>query len=378
MRTVSTYGLIALLMILASCSATKKVPEGDALYTGAKVEIKDKGMKASERKELRSDLESLTRPRPNKKLLGIRWNLLFYNMGLFKKKLGEPPVLLSQLDLDHNVKVLESSLVNRGYFHARVSGDTTVKRKKAKATYTVEAGSRYFIDSVSFAKDSARLTQDILASTNETFLKSGEPFDLAVIKGERDRIDFYLKERGYYFFDPGYIIVQVDSTIGNNKVHLHLKVKPETPDQARGIYYINDVFIFPNYRLRAPDLDTLKDVGDYYKGYYVVDRRKRYNPRMFDQAMQFDPGDPYNRTDHNRTISRLVNLSIFKFVKNRFETVPDADSAKLNAFYYLTPLPKKSIRAEINANTKSNNMTGSSITVSWRNRNTFRGGEIFS
>src|SRR5690606_39124431 len=142
--------------------------------------------------------------------------------------------------------------------------------------------------------------------------------------------------------------------------------------------YINDVFIFPNYRLRAPDLDTLKDVGDYYKGYYVVDRRKRYNPRLFDQAMQLDPGHPYNRTDHNRTISRLVNLSIFKFVKNRSETVPDAHSAKLNAFYYLPPLPKKSIRAELNANTQSNNMTGSSITVSCRTRSTFGGGEVFS
>lgn len=375
-RQVISIGI--LITFIASCSPTKKVPQGDALYTGARVDIENADLSRRERKELREDLESLTRPKPNKRVLGIRWNLLFYNMGLFKKKLGEPPVLLSQLNLDYNIKVLQSSLENRGYFHARVNGDTVVKRKKARAIYTVQPGSQYFIAGVDYASDSSRLSQDILASTNETFLKAGDPFDLAVIKGERERIDYFLKERGYYFFNPDFLIVHVDSTIGNNKVNLLVKVKPETPPLARRVYYINDVFIFPNYRLQTPALDTLKDLGDYYKGYYVVDKRKRYNPRMFDQAMQFDPGDVYTRTDHNKTISRLVNLSIFKFVKNRFETVPALDSPKLNAFYYLTPLPKKSIRAEVNANTKSNNMTGSSITISWRNRNTFRGGEIFS
>ena len=92
----------------------------------------------------------------------------------------------------------------------------------------------------------------------------------------------------------------------------------------------------------------------------------------------FVPGDVYNRTDQNASINRLVTLGVFKFVKNRFEVVEGTDSAKLDAFYYLTPLPKKSLRAEVNANTKSNNLTGSSLTVGWRNRNTFKGGELFS
>ncbi|HEX2533928.1 MAG TPA: BamA/TamA family outer membrane protein, partial [Chitinophagaceae bacterium] len=47
----------------------------------------------------------------------------------------------------------------------------------------------------------------------------------------------------------------------------------------------------------------------------------------------------------------------------------------LNAFYYLTPLPKKSLRAEVSATTRSNNMNGTQLTVNWRNRNTFRAGE---
>jgi outer membrane protein assembly factor BamA len=267
---------------------------------------------------------------------------------------------------------------NRGYFHAKVQGDTVVKRKKAMANYTVQAGNQYLINEIQFAQDTAILEKTIAESIDKTFLKSGDPFDLAVIKGERDRIDAYLKERGFYFFNPDFIIVQADTTIGGNKVNLFVKVKPDAPPQARKIYTINDVFIYTNYRLQTPDDDTLKNQADFYKGYYVVDRRKLYKPHLFEHAMQFDPGDVYTRTDHSRTLNRLVNLNVFKFVKNRFEVVPGIDSPKLNTYYYLTPFPKKSIRAEINASTKSNNLTGSSISIGWRNRNTLRGGEIFS
>ena len=93
--------------------------------------------------------------------------------------------------------------------------------------------------------------------------------------------------------------------------------------------------------------------------------------------MRFDSGDVYNRNDHNLTLSRLINLNVFKFVKNRFElTGPsNLDTGKLNTYYYLTPQEKKSIRAEITGNTKSNNYVGSQITLSFKNRNTFRGAE---
>lgn len=369
--------VLIVLSLLISCSATKKVPQGDALYLGATIKFDSSGLSAKKRKELRSDLGSLTRPRPNARILGIPFKLLFNNTKLFRKK-GEPPVLLSAVDIDHNVKVLQSSLENRGYFIANVRGDTTVRRKKARAVYTVRPGPQYSISQVKFSADTTILQKTINETADKTFLKAGDPFDLAVIKGERERIDAHLKEKGFYYFDPDFIIVQADTTVGDNKVNLFVKVKPETPGQSREVYRINDVFIYSQFALRANEADTSKNKAEYYKGYYVIDPRKLYKPRVFEQAMQFDPGDVYNRTDHGQTISRLVDLNLFKFVKNRFEPVPGIDSAKLNAYYYLTPFPKKSLRGEVNANTKSNNLTGSSITVGWRNRNTLRGGELFT
>ncbi|MGZ8523421.1 MAG: hypothetical protein ACXWV1_03280, partial [Chitinophagaceae bacterium] len=59
------------LALLASCSTTKKVPDGDALYLGASIKFDSSGLSAKKSKALRSDLGQLTRPRPNKKILGI-------------------------------------------------------------------------------------------------------------------------------------------------------------------------------------------------------------------------------------------------------------------------------------------------------------------
>ncbi|MEI9807030.1 MAG: hypothetical protein WDO16_03620 [Bacteroidota bacterium] len=388
MRRNHILYFIAALFITA-CSNTKKLPADEALYTGASVKIEDSLLSAKKKKSLRSDLSSLTRPRPNKKFLGIRFKLFAYNLagnpkkenspaGWLKNKVGEPPVLLSEVSLDRNIKILQSTLENRGYFNANVQGDTVVKNKKATAVYTVRPGIQYMINEIRFINDSSSLQKTVSESSAQTLLKTGDPFDLSLIKDERERIDAYVKERGFFYFDPDFIIIQADSTISDHKVNLYVKVKPNTPDESRELYRINNVYILTNYRLNSAAVDTLKKDAEYYKGYYVVDKRHLYKPRMFSQSMQFDPGDVYSRTDHTKTISRLINLGVFKFVKNRFEVVPVVDTPKLNVYYYLTPLPKKSIRAEINASTKSNNLTGSSLTVGWRNRNTFRGGELFS
>jgi outer membrane protein assembly factor BamA len=383
--------LILVTMAAASCSSTKSVPKGDALYTGASVTIKDDAVSRKKKKDVRGQLEGLTRPKPNKKFLGMRFKLWAYNFagtkktgrglrGWLKNKIGEPPVLLSEVNLDHNTDVLKSYLENKGYFQAKVTADTTIKGKMASAEYTVLTGQQYSIAEVHFPEDTAMvLVQKIRESIPNTLLKKDDPFDLDIIKTERMRIDDYLKENGFYFFNADNILMNVDSTIGSKKVNLYITLKPTTSEEAKKVYHINDVYIYTAFNLRETTVaDTSKRNAEFYQGYYVVDRRKFYNPKLFRQAMPFQPGDVYSRTEQNTTINRLINLDLFKFVKNRFEVVPHADSSLLNAYYYLTRLPKKSLRLELRGNTKSNNLTGSNITLGWKNRNTFRAGEILT
>jgi outer membrane protein insertion porin family len=369
-------------LLLAGCGSARHVPANDKLYMGATVNVSGPSLTVRQKKDLREDLSGLTRPKPNTRLFGMAFKLGIYNLfykskkGIFKNlrdKMGEPPVLLSQVDLQQNVKVLQNYLENKGYFHATVAGDTTVRRKKARAVYKAKTGNQYIIDTVRFPEDSSDLSVAIAALAKNTLLKKGTPFDLEIIRGERTRIDALLKEKGFYFFSPEYLLIRTDSTIGNHQVNMYLTVKPEAPQQAREIYKIDDVHIYSNYSLNTAHVDTLPQYDTLVSGYHIIDKAEKFKPYLFEETMQFKPGDVYNRTDHNQTLNRLINLNLFKFVKNRFEVAP-TDSPKLKAYYYLTPLPSKSLRAEITTVTRSNNMNGTQLNLSWQHRNLFRSG----
>ncbi|CAN5201093.1 BamA/TamA family outer membrane protein [soil metagenome] len=391
MKFIFPYKRVCIIVItattLVACSNTRNIPDGDALYTGASVKIKKSEITKKQQKVLKEDLTKLTRPRPNSKFLGIRFKLSLHNLGgppekrkgfisKFLRKFGEPPVLLSNLNLETNITLLKNVLENRGFFYAAITGDTTVKRKKASAHYDVVTGPQYTINSIAFPPDSSGLLSDISATKQKTLLKPGAPFNLDLIKGERERIDAYLKEHGYFYFSPEYLLINVDSTIGNHKVNMYITLKPATPVTARVPYTINDVFVYSNYNLNTAAADTNKSNRTFYKGYYVVDKDKMFRPSIFEKIMIFKPGDLYNRRDHNVALSRLINLGVYKFVKNRFEQVPDSN--KLNAYYYLTPLPAHNISAEITGTSKSNNMVGTFVTFRWTDKNIARRAEKLS
>ncbi len=379
---------IVALLIFTSCNVTKLVPKGDALYTGATVKVEDSTISKKEKKKVEDASSNLPQPKPNSRFFGIPFKLILYNMAgdtskhsfirKFLRKTGNPPVLLSSVNLDYNVKLLDNYLQNLGYFKTVASADTIVKKKKGHAYYTVTPGPVYTIRNVKFETDSSSsVGQAIQATKPESFLKPGNSFNLAIIKAERERIDGILKQRGYYFFSPDALIIEVDSTVGTNQVDMFLKVKEDAPDIAEKPYIIDSVYIFTDYRLNGNGADTSIKKKALYGGYYIVDPRNKFKPKLFPQIMLFDSGDVYNRDDHNITLSRLINLNVFKFVKNRFDITNsnDADTGRLNTYYYLTPQEKKSLRAELSGNTKSNDYVGSQLTLSFKNRNTFKGAE---
>ncbi len=382
------YCLISIALIVASCSNTKYLPEGELLYVGGKVRVEDSIIKKSQRKALQNDLKTLLRPKPNSSILGLRPKLLIYNLAgepkkekgiryWLRNKVGEAPVLFSDVDLEYNSDVLQSNVENRGYFKARTSSDSTRHGKKATAEYTVSPRMQYKIREINFPQDSTALAAAIRKTKRGSILKNDQPYNLENIKAERERINDRLKQRGFYYFNPDYIIAKVDSTVGKYQVDINLAIKEETPANATNIYKINDVIVYPNYTLLN---DTVKDRESdiiVHNDFTIIDSAKTFDPRIFDRTLYFKKGDIYNRRDHNLSLNRLVNMGTFKFVKNEFKLV-DSEEHLLDTYYYLTLLPKKSIRAEVLGKTNSANYAGTELNVNWSNRNTFRGAELLT
>jgi outer membrane protein insertion porin family len=358
------------------------------LYTGGTVTVKDTILNKKDRKALESELEILLRPKPNKQILGLKPKLWFYNVAgepkkqkgiryWLRNKVGEAPVLFSKVDLEYNASVLRNFTENRGYFKTRVSTDSTVKDKRVTAEYIVIPKKQYKIKSVTFPQDSSEIAKVISKTSRRSLLKVGNPYDLDVIKAERERIDARLKEKGYYYFNPDYILAQVDSSKGDHEVKIKLKIKEETPVKATVAYKIDKILVYPNYSLSNDSAVYRKKDSKQYNDFTIIDTADTFKPRVFDRTIYFKKGDLYNRKDHNLTLNRFVNLGTFNFVKNEFK---ESDSIKnaLDSYYYLTLLPKKFIRVEVLGKTNSASYTGTEINANWNNRNFFRGAELFT
>ena len=381
-----TFSIIFLLL-LSACNSTKYVPEGDLLYTGGSVKVEDSLISKKQRKALKGVMEDMLRPKPNKSFLGLKPKLFFYNLvsepkkqkgfkHWIKYKLGEAPVLFSSVDLDYNADVLRNYSENNGHFKTRIEADSTRRKDKASAEFIVTPGQQYKIKSVTFPTDSTILSTSINQLKKRSLLRIGDPYNLENIKLERQRIDTRLKERGFYYFSADDILVQVDSTVGKFEADLILKIKEETTANAKEQFRINDIFVYPNFKIT----DTIKgEEGKIksYRDFTIIDKNNTFDSRVFDRALYFDKDDLYNRTNHNLSLNRLVNLGTFKFVKNSFK-VADTTGNYLDAYYYLTPLTKKSFRIEILGKTNSANYTGTELNVNWSNRNTFKGAELLS
>ncbi|WP_188050391.1 BamA/TamA family outer membrane protein [Flavobacterium sp. GP15] len=377
-----------LIVLVSSCSNTRFLSEGDLLYTGATVKVEGKEVSKKERKALKSKLQELVRPKPNAKILGLRPKLYIYNIAgetkkdkgfryWLKNKVGEPPVLYSQVDLEYNKSVLQNFSENNGYFNAKTSADSTRRGKKATAEYTVKPARQYKINEVKFPTDSSVLATAVRKTSKRSLLKKDQAFNLDVIKEERARIDGRLKEKGFFYFNPDYLLVQVDSTVADHQVDLIVKIKEATPKMAETPYQINKIIVYPNYSIGVDSLIDNKNSIVKYNDITIIDSTKMFKPRVFDRTLNFSKGDLYNRTDHNLSLNRLVNLGTFKFVKNQFK-VSDTIGNYLDAYYFLTPLPKKSLRLELLAKTNSANYTGTELNLNWSNRNAIGGAELLT
>src|SRR4051812_21505887 len=108
-QSILPLAAVLLLVSIYSCNNTKYLPANESLYTGAKINMKAPALKSKKKKFIRKQLLALTRPKPNSSILGLRPKLWLWNIGGHPKKkfsikrliknLGEPPVLLSDLNL---------------------------------------------------------------------------------------------------------------------------------------------------------------------------------------------------------------------------------------------------------------------------------------
>ncbi len=372
-----------------SCSINKFIPKDEVLYTGASIDYEGAEIEKSTRRKV----DDVLFPRPNKKILWMRPGLYFHYKTrkekpgfinrFMNKQIGERPVYLSHVNVENTEEVMKNRLENSGFFQSSITSEVHIDttKKRAKVNYEIELQEAYLLSKLELEKnieEDLPIWNEISSYLATTKLKEGSRFSLDQFKTERNNLDTYLKEKGYYNFNPNFVIFEADTNAYEDKrYNLYLKLKNETPEKSLYAFEIENLNVYPKSGLKdkekEKDTVTIDDIN-------FIQSKVFFKPERLRPFLKIEPGDLYSPKSSRFTSRRLNSTQTYKFVNIDYEE-KELDTTKvvqkLNGNIYLSPANKRSVRFEMQGVTKSNNFTGPNLNLTYINRNIFKGGEQF-
>ncbi|SIS72370.1 translocation and assembly module lipoprotein TamL [Belliella pelovolcani] len=369
-----------------SCSVKKFIPENETLYIGSNLELESEE-RIDDIKAIRSELEGLIRPEPNGKVLGMYFGLWAHYKGskerpgfinkFLKKRFGEEPVYFSKVNPQNTEELMFNRLENNGFFYSETSSEVNRGEKFTSVSYKVKLSEPYLLRSLSVDRDSLEVDKEIIKLIEDSPLKSGTRFSLSKMQAEKERIDEALKSLGYYNFNPNYLIFEADTNVSDKReFDLFLRFRSNVPQSGIIPYKVRNIRVFPNYSVMEDEdrLDTVSIGGkDFIQGVEV------FRPDLLEQYILLEKDERFSPQKSRLTSNRLSSIGTYRFVNLRYEEADDSVThGNLDANIFLSPLTKRSIRAELQGVSKSNNFAGPALNLVYRNRNLYQGGEVFS
>lgn len=377
----------AVLSALASCSATKYVPDGSYLLDEIKIRTDNKAVRPSA-------LRMYVRQNPNAKWFSlIKTQLYVYNLSgrdstrwgnKFLRRIGDAPVIYNEEEAKRSEEEIRKAVQNMGYMAASVQRSVKTKKKKLKLCFDVTTGKPYVVHSLRYDIPDKRIAHIIRQDSAHSLLKEGMYFDVNALDADRQRITEQLLNNGYYKFNKDYIGYTADTVRNTYKVGLTQCLHPyrrhaDDSVAAHPRYWINKIHFITDYDMLRSSAMGSVDVNDsiHYKGHSIFYKDKLYlRPKVLTSNLRIQSGDLYNENKVQQTYSNFGRLSALKYTNIRFVETQVGDSAKLDCYVLLTKSKHNSIAFEVEGTNSAGDL-GAAASVSFQNRNLFRGSETF-
>lgn len=381
---------ILAVIVLAACSTTKHLPEGETLYLGLKkvnIVNEDKSPAAENALEEVNGAISIA---PNNAIFvnpNVRFPIPFglwiynrferYEKGFghwIFKKLAANPVLISTVNPDTRVKVATNLLHDYGYFNGKVTYqvDSTRNPRAVKLSYDINMGKPYFIDTLEYRGFSAYADSLINANLSGRLVNKGDHFNVVTLNSERDRIIDLLRNHGYYYARSEFLAFYADTLKRSGYVNIRMQPKKNLPPEALRTYFLGNTTVrLTGYNGEEPtDSIRLHDFTIHYSG----DKPGlRFN--VLRNRFIYRKGEQYSLRRQNYTQEALSRLGVFKY--NEFQYVPRGnDTLDINV-NSLFDLPYDS-ELELNATMKSTKQTGPGAIFKLSRKNFLRMGASLS
>ena len=375
---IQKISILALPVMLAGCSASKYVQEGE--YILNKVEVKSDSAAYDA-----GALKQYVRQKEKPKLFS-----------LFNNPFSKKPVVYDELQAQLSCRDLLTAMQNQGFMHAGVSLHTEIhgeektdslankSRKKAPkvdVTYMLHPGEPFYIGKVEYDIEDKNIEQILkLDEPENQKLKPGMRFTVDALDAERKRIANLLLNDGYFRFNKDFIQFSADTIAGQKDIAVTLnllkyKANSSAPETDH-----------PRYEIR--NINYLSNDSD----------RIHLRHRVLLNATAMEEGKPYSASALQRTYNNFARLQAVKYTNISFKEVTDAQmdnvsdsksDSKSDSISDSTVNRLLDCNIQISTNKPSNisfqpegtntaGDLGAAASLTYTNRNLFRGSEQLS
>lgn len=350
-----------LALIFVGCSTQKFVPDNQ--YLLSKVEIK------GDVKNL--DVEMLRqyiRQKGNSKWFSMfkvplrtyslagRDTTKWINRTL--KNIGEKPVIFDSVQADMSCKDLIIAMQNMGYMNAAVVLNKKYKGKKVSLEYELRPGEPFYIRNVEYDIEDPVIEKLLgLEDPANRGIHNGMQFTVSNLNNERKRITNLLHNSGFYRFNIDFIRFTADSTHNAREVDvvLHLlRYKPNSNAEET---------LHPRYFI-----GSVKHVG-------LGEEDTHLRERVLNDNTVIDVGRPYSANALQRTYNNFAKLGALGYTNISF--TERRDTTLLDCVIHTSRKKPNSISFSPEGTNTAGNL-GAAASITWTNRNLFRGSEQLS
>jgi outer membrane protein assembly factor BamA len=234
----------------------------------------------------------------------------------------------------------------------------------------VGVGSPYIVDSIQYRIPDSTIYGLIHANERYSFIKKGERYQEDNFTRERERIDLFLKDNGYYDFSRQYVDFDIDTTLlGGKRVAVMATIR----DPARRGYHkqfvVDSVRFITDAGVSIPGVERSRRT---YRNVQYLFFQDQYNLKILSQRVFLSPGNLYSRTKTLNTQRQLANLDAFKFVNINYDSTGDNFIANI----FTSALDRYEWSNEVGVNV-TEGYPGPFYNLNLKKRNLFGGLENF-